>query len=86
MLPLFYVSVNNVEMFFSYVCLWKTEERKYILNLSLDLVKECCYDFPHPFAGHRNRHVVFKLPLVDTEFEMFGLRPHTLFKIEPLLY
>jgi hypothetical protein len=51
----------------------KQRSEKYILSLSLELVKMGSYDFSHPCDDPQNSQVFFKLSLVDTEFDMFRL-------------
>jgi hypothetical protein len=58
-----------VEFKFVYAC-GRTEEQKYILSLSLGLVKIVTYDFPHPCGGPQNSHLFLKWPVVDIEFDM----------------
>jgi hypothetical protein len=43
---------------------------KYILSLSLKLVKAGGYNFPHSCDGPRNSKLFFKQPSVDTECDM----------------
>jgi hypothetical protein len=53
----------------------KQRNKKYILNLSMELVKVDGYDFPHPFDGSRNSHLFFKRPLGDIQFDMSDIDP-----------
>jgi hypothetical protein len=59
----------------SYLCVLvgETEERKYILSLSLKFVKIVCYNFPLPYDGLQNILLFYKRPVVDTEFDVPGL-------------
>jgi hypothetical protein len=48
--------------------LWENKETKNILSLSLESVNVGSYDFAHPCDGLQNSHLLFKWPLLDTEF------------------
>jgi hypothetical protein len=47
---------------------------KYILSLSLELVKVSGYGFPHPCEGLPNSHLFFNRPLVNTDFNIPDLQ------------
>jgi hypothetical protein len=52
---------------------------KYVLSLSLELVKVVGYDFPHLFDNPSESHLFFKWPLVDTEFDISNLSYEAIF-------
>jgi hypothetical protein len=70
----FIFQINKVKMclneIYICVCLWENRGmKKFILSLSLELVKVGSYHFPCPCDGPQNSYLFFKQPLVDTEFD-----------------
>jgi hypothetical protein len=53
---------------FTFVLVGKQRNEKYILSLSLILVKAGIYDFPHSCDSHQNNCLFLKFPSVDIEF------------------
>jgi hypothetical protein len=53
-----------------YAC-GKIEDKKYILNLCLELIRGGSYYFPNPCDGPQDSQVFLQWPLADTEFDMY---------------
>jgi hypothetical protein len=56
----------------TFVCACGKIEKQqiYVLRLSLELLKVGGHGFPDPYDGPHNHHLIFKLPSVDTVFDM----------------
>jgi hypothetical protein len=60
--------MDTFQSTFTFLCALR-ERKLYYLKSKLRLTKVGGYYFPQPF-GPRNSHLLFKLPLVDSEFDL----------------